>query len=76
VHLRRNASSEKELDGRRTLDLPRFTFHEPGDATGLVDFSLLFLSRLRGRRDSRGERRPVDAGSTMDETIGMQYIAC
>jgi len=30
-------SSEKGFDGRLTLDLPRSTFHDPGEATGDED---------------------------------------
>ena len=58
THLRRRLSSENGLDGRRTRDRPRSTFHEPGDGRGEDDSSSSFDgSRLRRRRDRRLEVR-------------------
>lgn len=39
THFRRRLSSENGFDGLLTRDLPRSTFHEPGDGTGDDDLS-------------------------------------
>jgi hypothetical protein len=51
THLLRSPSSENGLDTPLTLDLPRSTFHEPGDGTGgLDDLPTASLGRFRLRR--------------------------
>lgn len=60
AHLRRKLSSEKGLDGLRTRDRPRSTFHDVGDATGEEEASSSSFeseprSLVRLRRVSRGD---------------------
>lgn len=73
THLLRRLSSENGFDGRLTLDLPRSTFHDPGEtATGDEETSSSFEppTRVLLTRDSRGDRRGDFGGRDMVQEDG------